>query len=451
MKVLLYLISICLVIIAGYHNTYAFNASSTSFFIRQNIVPFAGGSPSNSFSTSTSFKTISAGGQTAVGTSTSSSFGVMGGFLRGLYVGPAPSYNQIHYHWRNDDGTESAATSKTSGIQDTDITSFPKSTTVRLRIEVSNEGGSILNYNSQQFRLEYGLKSTTCSAIASWVDVGAGGGDWDMSNSTFLTEGSDTTNIDAPIQGSAGGVGDENHNFLSPNGGVKDTSSQTSAIKISSADFIEIEYSIIALTSATDGGIYCFRVTDAGATSNYVYSKYPQVTISSGSTLTFTTDGFSESFSTITPGIVSATSSLLFVKTDNSTGFVVTVQRDDSVGTMSLGGVYIPDKTAWSAPGATTTIGNSTASTTEAQTLQFRVKQSGTDTPNYSSVWWGVSDTTSAALFAGFPTSAKTIINRSTTALSTTTSNVLYNINVPVTQPNGSYSGSITYTVTANP
>lgn len=432
----------------------AFDASSTSFFVRQKMVPVGAVkgvvSGTESFGTSTSFKLFGAGGETGVGTSTSSSFGVEGGFIRGLFRGPLPIYTQNGFHWRNDDGTEVTATSKTSGVQDTDITSFAKSTGVRLRVEVSNEGGSITSgFTTQQFRLEYGLKVTTCSSIVSWTDVGAVNGDWDMFNSSNITEAGNTTNIAV----ANGGVSDKNHTFITANAGLKDTSSQTSAISVTSEHFIEFEYSIQALSAATDSGTYCFRLTNAGSATNYIYSVYPQATLAGGgSTLTFVTDGSAEAFGTVTPGTVSATSSILFVKTDNSTGFIATIQRDDSTGTMSFGSTYIPDKTAWVPGVATTSVGNATASTTEPQTLQFRVRLTGTDTPNYASVWWGTADTTASALFAGFPSTAKTIINRSTaTAPATTTSYVLYNLTTPVTQPNGSYAGSITYTVTANP
>lgn len=451
----IFFIVICGLWVADHGDIYkvanAFDATSTNFFVRQNITPI-GTTPgqtggTESLGTSTSFKLFGSGGGTGVGTSTSSSFGIMTGFIRNLYKGPAPTYAQIHYHWRNDDGSETTATSKTSGVQDTAITGLAKSTGVRLRLEISNEGGSILGYSAQQFRLEYGLLMTTCGSISSWTDVGAVAGDWDMYDSANLTDGGNTTNIGTAV----GGVSDENHTFLTTNAGIKDTSSQTSAISVSSESFIELEYSIQALSAATDGGVYCFRVTNANSPTNYSYQVYPQATIvSSGSTLTFVTDGSTEAFNTITPGVVSATSSLLFVKTDNGTGFVATVQRDNPVGTMSMGSIYIPDKTAWVPGVATTSAGNASASTTEPQTLQFRVRLSGTDTPNYASTWWGVADTTASALFAGFPSTAKTIVNRSTAALATTTTQVLYNLTTPVTQPNGSYSGSITYTVTAN-
>jgi hypothetical protein len=430
----------------------ALDASSTSFFIRQNILPVgstfhSGSTRAEPFSTSTSFKLFGAGGETAVGTSTSSSFGVLGGFLRGLYYGPAPLYTQAHYHWRNDDGSEAAATSKTSGAPDTDITSLAKSTGVRLRVEIANKGGTKMSYATQQFRLEYGLKSTTCAAIVSWTDVGAVAGDWDMYDSSNLTEGGDTTNVAI----STGGVTDENHTFLTPNSGVKDTSSTVSAIGVTSERFVELEYSVQALAAATDGGAYCFRVTNAGDPTNYLYATYPQATlVSSGGYLYFSVDGTTEGFGTVTPGTVAATSSILTVRTDNSTGFFVAVRRSDATGTMSSGGTYIPDKTAW-VPGANTSLaGNATASTTEPLTLQFRVRQTGTDGANYSSAWWGTADTTASALFAGFPVSNQNIIDRSSSAVSTTTAYVLYNLNVPTTQKTGAYSGDVIYTVTTN-
>jgi len=167
--------------------------------------------------------------------------------------------------------------------------------------------------------------------------------------------------------------------------------------------------------------------------------------------LTFTTDGTSESFGTINPGTLYATSSILNVTTTNTSGFTITIQRSDVTGTMALGTTYIPDKTDWYAPAATTTAGNATASTTQPSTLQFRVRQTGTDSPDYASSWWGTADTTAAALFGGISSTSQTIVNRSTSASSGTTALVLYNINVPTTQKNGSYSGSITYTATANP
>ena len=180
---------------------------------------------------------------------------------------------QIHYQWRNDDGSETTATSATGGTEDTAIPALLQDSPRRLRLEVSNEGSA--SSTAIQYRLEYGQKSTTCSAIGTWTDVGAAGGDWDMSDSLNLTDGNNTTNITV----SSGGTTDENTTFKTPNAAIKDTSSQTAGITLLSSEFVELEYSIVASTTAPEGNSYCFRVTDAG-TALASYSQYPEVTIS---------------------------------------------------------------------------------------------------------------------------------------------------------------------------
>ncbi len=172
--------------------------------------------------------------------------------------------------------------------------------------------------------------------------------------------------------------------------------------------------------------------------------------------LTIVVDSGTQAFPAVTPGGgVVATSSIISVRTGNHNGFFITVERaNGALPTMRLTAdtsVSIPDKTAWSPGVATTSAGNATASSTEPQTLQFRVRASGTDTPNYASAWWGANDTSASALFAGFPSTPQTIVNRSVAATATTSISVLYNLAVPVSQPSGAYSGDVLYTITANP
>lgn len=194
--------------------------------------------------------------------------------------------------------------------------------------------------------------------------------------------------------------------------------------------------------------------TNAHAGSSGTYTRKICGTVTNPISLTFSVDSGSQSLPTITPGTLVATTSILTIATNNVTGFNVTANRSNVLATMLLNTdntINIPDKTAWSAPVATTTTGNATASTTAPLTLQFRIRQNLTDSPDYASSWWGTDDTTTNALFAGFPTSAQTIINRSTSAVATTTAYVLYNVSVPATQINGSYSGNIVFSTTANP
>lgn len=178
---------------------------------------------------------------------------------------------QIHYHWRDDDGSESGASSATDGFEDTLLIPVPINQEQRLRLAVSNEGST--TSDPMAFRLEFTERSGTCAASGGWTDVAASSDAWDMYDSTNLTEGNDTTNISV----ATGGVTDEGTTFIATNGGVRDTSSQTGNITIDGDEFVELEYSVIPTASATEGTTYCFRVSDAG--SPIAYDTYGEVTI----------------------------------------------------------------------------------------------------------------------------------------------------------------------------
>ncbi len=180
---------------------------------------------------------------------------------------------QIHYHFRNDDGGQSTSTSRTSGVEDTSIPAIQKEIPVRIRLEVSNEGAT--STPTMAYRLEYGSTTGLCSAVTTWVDVGAGGGEFDMSDSVNLTDGADTTNIAT----TTGGVTNENNQFLSPNGGVRDTTSVTGALQLTVDQYVELEYSVVSTAVANDGTTYCFRLSNGGQ-SYMTYSVYPRLTIS---------------------------------------------------------------------------------------------------------------------------------------------------------------------------
>ncbi len=181
---------------------------------------------------------------------------------------------QTHYNWRNDNGSETTATS-IEGVEDVPSIGFTNGTIRRLRLGVSAEGST--SSPPIQYRLEYAQKLTTCSAVVAWTDVGVGGGgDWDIVNSPNLTDGNDTTNVALQVNG---GVTDPGGSFLSANAGQKDTSSQTGNITFTSGQFAELEYAIEPTISASQGNTYCFRVSDAG-TGLRNYDVYAEGTIS---------------------------------------------------------------------------------------------------------------------------------------------------------------------------
>ncbi len=172
--------------------------------------------------------------------------------------------NQIHYRWRNDDGSETTASWKDG--QDTPTT-VGVGSAARLRFEISNEGS--IDSGAAQYRIEYGESSTGCSAISSWTALPGGSSlHWQIIDSLNLTDGEATTNIS--------GLTDENTTFKA--GEAKDVDNQTSAIALASDEFTELEYAIAATSNASDNN-YCFRLTDAGSITDFYYTAYPEISV----------------------------------------------------------------------------------------------------------------------------------------------------------------------------
>jgi hypothetical protein len=421
---------------------FAFDSSSTSFFVRQDIVQVAGKS------TSTNFWLFNNGSEEALGLSTSSVFQVISGIIRALFQPVAPNYTLIHYHWRNDDGGEATSTSATSGVQDTLLSSLAKNTIKRLRLEITNAGGSLRSFSSQQFQLQYGLMSTNCAAIGSWVNVGTGAADWNMSASTKLTEGADTTNIAT----STGGVADANNRFITPNGGVKNTTSTTGLISAPSDSFAELEYSVAASSTASAGSTYCFRVTNVGSTSNFTYTQYPQVTLSAAAqTISLVISPATVNLPSLSPGAaVTATSTATVTITGGTNGYSLKIQRNSATSTLASSTTAFPDYTPWNLSATTCASGEGNGTTTPNQTFSFRV-QSASTTSNYCTFWWGNNDTNGTAIFAGMPTSIQTIVNATSSNNGTTATYILYRADSPISQKAANYTGTVTITAITNP
>ena len=172
--------------------------------------------------------------------------------------------NQIHYRWRDDDGSEISASWKDS--QDTPTTVEINSIT-RLRFEISNEGS--IDSGTTEYRIEYGEMSSSCSGISSWTALPNDSSQhWQISDSANLTDSEATTNVS--------GLTDENTSFKA--GQVKDAGNQTSAITLTSNEFTELEYAIQATSNINETN-YCFRLTNAGSTDDFYYTVYPEISV----------------------------------------------------------------------------------------------------------------------------------------------------------------------------
>jgi hypothetical protein len=179
---------------------------------------------------------------------------------------------QTSYHWRNDNGNETGATSRTNSIENTS-SNIQHDTAVRLRIGVSNSTGAS-STTPTNFRLEYAQNPSVCSAATGWTDVNGATDAWDMHDSAFVTNAADTTNI----SNASGGVTNVGTTFLSPNGGQLDTTSQSGALTLLTTNYTELEYTVVPATTIPENTAYCFRVTDSGDPLP-VYTNYAQATV----------------------------------------------------------------------------------------------------------------------------------------------------------------------------
>jgi len=267
----------------------------------------------------------------------------------GATVGPSGAINitdetivqgaildQLAYHFRNDDGSETSATSATGGTQNSPLTEFTLNQEIRVRFAVTNTG--LVSSVPRRYRLEYAPKITTCDMAVVWTNVDGAVDGWNMYDSSFLTNGETTTDISQ----ASGGVSDGAGVFIGTNGNVRDTESLSATSTIPANDYVDLEYSITSTNLTSYSTTYCFRVSTAGISLGS-YSQYAEITtaekrdykIQRGSTQVSGTSA------TLTSGVnydPVSSSSLAFVRITNAhhtgaghdTG-VVSAQNTDDV------------------------------------------------------------------------------------------------------------------------
>lgn len=287
-KTVPYIILSLALIVGFFHvasRAFALESSSTSFEIHAGDIESITGT-----STSATFGLHNAGGQNATASSSLTTKSVSSGILYWIMGFFTARYDQIHYRWRYDDGSESTATWAVN--QDLPHVSFPKNTARRLRFEVSNEGWT--RGAAPAFQLEV-AQTAACSGGTYTAVPATYGSAWVVSTSTNITEPVATTNV-------AAGLTDEGAVFIA--GEVKDSGNTTGTITLTSENFTEVEYVLTATSVAVDGATYCFRLTNGGFPSgtgySFGYSQYAQAVIASGLAATGTLD--SAVFDTFTTG-----------------------------------------------------------------------------------------------------------------------------------------------------
>ncbi len=194
----------------------------------------------------------------------------------------SPSLNDWSVSWRNASGTAQITQTDNYGWRTNDPNQNSESYAsvnapltsgvnmgdqLRLRIQVSNTGTGIAS--NYQYRLEYASSDDSCT---SWYPVPAFDntmGPWAMSISK-VGNNTSTTNS-SKITDPAGKT------FVP--GYVKTQEDQTTAMSLTTSQFTELEYSIYSISNIDTSSAYCFRVTNAGDSSNFVYGNLPEVSV----------------------------------------------------------------------------------------------------------------------------------------------------------------------------
>ncbi len=156
-----------------------------------------------------------------------------------------------------------------AAAEDAVLVTLAKTTLRRLRFEISNEGtdpsGAIT------YRLEVSDPNpASCSATTFSAVPTAATGHWQIVDSAYFSDGDPTSNI-------ASGLTDENTTFVA--GELKDTGNQTGGITLTNTEFTEMEYGVQATANATNGALYCFRLTNAGSTTDFTHTQYARATV----------------------------------------------------------------------------------------------------------------------------------------------------------------------------
>ncbi|HSE35348.1 MAG TPA: hypothetical protein VLB83_04465 [Candidatus Paceibacterota bacterium] len=181
---------------------------------------------------------------------------------------PAAVPTIVHYRWREDNGTETAASY--AAAEDTALAP-PYQVYLgdrrRLRVAVSNGGG--VPASNITYRLEYA--SSSCS---SWIAVPSFNTqttqEWVTDLSQWLPDGVATTH-------SSGMTVPPGKSFVA--GQAKLHTNQTSAHTLSASEYTELEYALRSTSFAQSNLLYCFRVTNAGSASGFSYQVRPELTL----------------------------------------------------------------------------------------------------------------------------------------------------------------------------
>jgi len=335
------------------------------------------------------------------------------------------NFTQAHYHWRYNNGSETTASS--SAPEDTATGTFA-GTINRLRIEVNNAGDAT---SSAAFRLEY-QKNATSGAWTQVATATIGSAAWGMATSSFVSDGTVTTQI-----ATATGGTDAGNVYFVPGEVVASTSrSQTASYVLTGTQFTEDEFAIFATPNASTNSTYYFRVSNAGtALTNYLV--YPAITINVTPPTVLNVVLNGASAITLTPN---ATTSISVVASTTDPGGPGNIAYATAViYRTSLGNTCAANNAnCYRIPTSSCAFSGSTSTVTCTAGLWYYAQSTGNASSSFPSDSWSAALTVTnngSAAATGVSTAQNVNV---LTAINVTTSTINY-----ATLPPGSNTGSV--------
>jgi hypothetical protein len=180
------------------------------------------------------------------------------------YMAPPAYLDQVHYRWRNDDGTETGASWVAGVGEDTKLWGIQKSIGIhRLRFLVANEG---IQNPAVTYQLQVAETATCSSGTYGAVPTDATG-DFQIVGSQ-LADGAATSSTVTGLTDPGG--------YTWVDGEQEENSNTTDSITLDEARFTEIEFSIQATSNATSEGNYCFKLVKSGSGDLDNYTFYAE-------------------------------------------------------------------------------------------------------------------------------------------------------------------------------
>ncbi len=182
---------------------------------------------------------------------------------------------QMHFRWRDDTTALNSSGGWLASEDSNAVGVVPDANAeYRLRMSVANVG-TTTEFTAGSYELQWGTKSTTCSAISTWAGLTDSGSDaFEMISSTQFTDGANTTTSLL-----ANGEG-----YARTDGEARESADTTGTIgPLGADDYTELEFSISPGAAAIEDTTYCFRLYNtATGTMLDQYDTYPELTIGIG-------------------------------------------------------------------------------------------------------------------------------------------------------------------------